>query len=621
MRELAFLGHELRADAGNTFTGVDVQPYAGATAASSQPNADLEIALDTISSVNAQTLRWHYLYPLDLVQGKRRLAVAFYDPTQNQVSNPGPILEIEPIGEERSNPSGSVRISLQNIPISPQPGPIQRWVYASVADGFSPFRTVVIPDNISSSIGLSFTEEELIRGLPLEYNNNAPPDCFVVGESQSTLFYGALSIQLDTVLFSKPFFPGSVPFSNVFALVGGSGQEIRAMADLKGRLLVWKKGTLHKVQIRESRAFQEGVSKNVGCRGPQAVFVLDDRAYWESDRGLYFCTSTSAPVWVGENVDSIWNGESADFVVDPQKERRISSVVHRRRDQLMSAFKARGDLNSRRRIASEIDHTSTGLGAGNDQVPANHRFSAYEDPNITVLGIVDRMTGGVKQLIAGTEEGFIVFLDRADTAYQLRKDDDELYGPDQVTLGSGSTTSKLVLSAANANLTGLEGLRGASVRWIVSGVETKANLLFSDGSSIWLDRAVASAPPSGTVVTIGAISWAWETKWLDLGMSEQRKKFHYLDLTMTPQSSGAAILEILTDFNEATPHQLFKVVSQSSQLSAFEDVDLTRSEQRFLIGEIRAKFIKVRFRNLTPAHGQKIELIEIVFRGKDTDLH
>lgn len=612
---------ELHVDATATFTAVDTQPYAGAAAASSQPNADLEIALDTVSSVNAQTLRFGYLFPLDIAQGKRRVAVAFYDPTQVQVSNPGPILEIEPIGEERSNPSGSVRLILANIPISPQPGPIQRWIYVSTANGFSAFRTAVIPDNISSSIGLAFTEEELIRGLPLEYDNPAPPDCSVVGVSQGSLFYGALALQGDVALYSKPFSPGSVPFGNTLALVGGRGQEIRAMADLKGRLLVWKKDSLHRIQIRDTKAFEEVVSKNVGCLGPQCVVVLDDRVYWESDRGLYFCTSTSSPVWVGNNVDTIWLGLSDFFVIDAQRERRVSSAINRRRDQFISAFRAAGELTTRRRLSSELDTPASGVVAGADQTPANHRFGSYEDPNVTALGVVDRQTGGVQQLIAGTEEGFVLFMDRQDTRYNLRLEDTELFGPAQVTLGSGSTTSKLVLSASDATLTGLEGMRGATVRWIVSGVETRANVLFSDGASIHLDRPVSAAPPSGTTVTIGAIPWWWETKWLDMAMAEQSKKGHYVDIAMTPQASGTAIFEVLTEFNETTPHQLFRVVGQSGQLSSYEDLDLTKHAERFFVGEVRARFWKFRFRTLTPAHGQRAELLEIVVRSKDTDLH
>ena len=606
---------ETHFDSTRAFAVVDGQPYAGGTAASTQPNAALQVAMDTEADADAEALLWKYIEePVD-IEGKRFVQVVFYDADQNVRSNPGPKLVVEVAPEDKANPSGNTRLMLAGLPVSHQPGRIERWIYMSEPDSVVLFRQAIVPDNISGTVSLELDANLLEREEVLAYDNAPPPDCAVLGVSQEAMFYGDITIsgvrQSDLIRHSKPFFPTQVPFSNKLALISGTGERITAMADVDGTLLVWKRDALIGVVLREGRAFRRTTTQNVGAPGPQAVAVLDQEAYWVStDRGFYAYLGGS-PVWLGENVSPIFEGTSELFHVERSAVELVSVAVNRTQDQVVAALRAESELDHRRRVALEFDSALSGLGVPGD--PGNgFRFTLYAGPNLTTLGAADRMTAGPQHFLGGTAEGFVAYLDREDSQVELA----DPAGTLQVTLTSGSTTSKLVLSVADATLVGLEGLRGAPLAWLEGGVEKRATVLFSDGNSIWLDRLLASAPPNGTVVSIGAIPFSWSSKWLDLGRPEERKIPEYVDLVMTPQASGTAVLEAFVDFG-TTPQQL-RV--NGVNVSAFT-MDLTQALHRIPTNELRGQFVQLRIRLVPPAVNVRIEVTELVVRLIEAESH
>lgn len=603
----------VRADSARTFACVNTVPYAGGTHVSSQPNEALEVKLDAESSTNAESLYWQYLSKPDESWGTRKVAVVFYDADQDSLSNPGPLLTVDNPPEDKANPSGLTRLVLTGLPVSYQSGNIQRWVYVSMSGEPVPFRQAIVSDNISSSVGLDLDESKLDLTVPLYYDNAPPPDCRSIGVSQGVMFYGDVKLggtrEPSGLRFSKPFFPLSVPYRNYALLLGGKSDGIVGMADLNGRLIVWKHDSMFLVTIREGAAIIETISKNVGLAGPQAMAVIDQEVYWlSSDRGLYFYSGAGGPVWLGKDVSDSFAGSNVELPVDARELRRASLAVNRAQDQIVMCLQSSAEAVMRRRFSIEYDSALSGAALGD---ASGFRYASYKDPNVTALGSADRTSGGPQRLLAGTAEGFLAYLDREDTQLHLAGSS---WNVSSVTLGAASTTSNLVLAAPVSGLTDLEGIRGAPLSWTSGGVTYEATALFSDGSSIYLDRPVASAPATGTVVSIGAIPWVWESKWLDMGNFEEKKEVHYLDLVLTPQAGGTATIEFFRDF-EASP----AAIVISGVLATSATIDLTRPTARFALGEIACQHLKFRIRSDSP--GVKCEVVGAVLRPQDVELH
>ena len=602
---------ELKADSGKCFTAVDTQPYAGAAAASTQPNSGLEVAMDTEASESAESLFWGYVSDPVRSIGARKVSVAFYDQGQDQLSQGGPELTITPGEEDDSNPSGGLRLILTALPISHQPGDIQRWVYVSGPDGKTLYRQAIVPDNQASSASMEIDGAGLDTTDVLTYDRSAPPDCGVLASSQGSLCFGDVRMagrrQADMVRFSKPFLPLEVPQRNAIFLVGGRGEAVTAMAELAGKLLIWKRDAMFEVTFREGAALVRRVSDEVGCAAPQLVQVVDGKAYWWSDdRGPYVYVPGGEPVWLGDNTGDIFEGTNAEVTVDLTALEDAVAAVDRNEDAYVVAFKATQDRSMRRRHSIEYDGGLSGAGVpGNMQ--AGFRHTLFSEPALTALGSSGRRKSGPRLFLGGTEDGFLVKLNVGERHL------DPLFGADTVTLDTGSTTTKFVLATAEPLFAKLEGLRGARLSWInAGGAAREARALFSDGSAIYLDRAADAAPAAGTVVALGQPNCYWETRWLDLGSSEERKNTHYLDVIMEPGGPGTLYVEALTDFN-STP----KVVLSSAAQSSAQPMSVAQGYYRIPLGELNCRFLKVRIRNQAGEAAFPFEVTELVVKVED----
>lgn len=594
-----FLGNpgQIRCDTAQTFTGVHTQPIAGAAVYSTQPNADLRVEKATESSDNAADLFWKNIDRIELLKGRRRVAVVFYDPEQAQRSNASPVLEIEPGGESDDTASGDSRFVFTNLPISSQGPGIQRWVYMSLADGYSMFRVAILSDNEATSVGVGLTEEQILTAGPvLDYNNGPPPRCSVLGVNQGVVFYGAVEGQTDVAYFSKLGRPGAVPRANLLPLIGGRGQSITAMESLKGRMIVCKRDTTFRVIVRGGAAYYEDISRSVGCVGPQTMVNMGDYLQWIGDRGVYAYRGAGTPIWMGDPVRDVFEGDSAAFQADRAYLHGASAAVNRNRDQYVLALRARGDKDTRRRISVAPWPRTKG-----------YRYSLYEDPRVTALASVDRLGGGGEQMVGGTESGYIVWLDRRDTQRHMRGGSVALYGPSTVTVGVGSTPSVLVLSAVDSTL---NEMRGVKARW--TGGE--AHVLYSDGLRLVLDRPLDAIPAQGTVVSLGQVEYLWESKWFDGYAPEGNKRWRYVNLTIEPQAGGTAIIEVLENMSgtlSSFGHQDNVVTSQQFSLA--------EPTHEFYFAELNGQYMKFRIRTETPSIEDTVEIIEFEVRTDKAD--
>lgn len=536
-------------NAGYVFACINTRTSTAVTTpVSSQPNEDLKIDLDAESSVNADPVYWQYVENVDVLAGVTQVRVAFFDPAQPQISNPGPALLVQPSGEDRSNPSAQARFLIGNIPVSRENDRMQRYVYMTAANGGTFFRVADVPDNEASAVSVYASQGDIITsGDYLAFDNAPPPKCKVLTVSQDAAIYANINGDPDAWMYSKPFFPGSVPFANYDKFSTGQGTEITGAIDLKGRLLLWKRDAMRRALIRNGVVLPEDVATSAGCVAPQSIRSIDNRVHYLGDRGPYVYTGSGVPVWIGPSVEKFYAE-----TVDKAQLGRCSAAINRQRNQYVVTAKLDGAPDTYERLSVEFDHEYSGV-VGAEKMPAKHRVSRYRWPRVTALGNADRTGGGVEQIVAGTEDGFMVYLDRDDSSRTMAGGSSGFWGSVSATVNGGSTSSKIALQAHTVD-TDLEGARGAPVEWEdTAGVRYTSTALLVDSSSVWLDRVTsATLPVSGATVTVGAQDAFWETGWLTFGTPFSDKTLFYVDVEHT-RTTGTLTLEFFADYNDTTP--------------------------------------------------------------------
>ncbi len=587
---------ELHVDAGSAFAAVDTQTYALQAETSTVPNERLEVALEAAaSSARARPLYWKFLRdPIEL--GKRRgVRIAFYDPEQGVVSNPGPELVIHPGGDDASNPSGSVSIALSKLPVSRDRGPIQTRVYMTQPNGGIFYLVAEAPYGASALV-VSKSEDEIGRGVVLAFDAWPPPECDVLEIVGSQLACGSLRrwvnsdegrpVDLpDVVVYSKALQPVSFPAGNLIAVADGSRSGVTGLRELNGRLVIAKRDSLHRAALRDGAPVTELVSSKIGAGSGATMAVLDNALVFWGKLGIYAYNGSGTPELVSGKLSGLFRDGGAERGASL----RSCAAVHARRGQVVFTLEEDDAEHQSHRVSLEL---VDGGGV---------RFSRYEGPNLTALG--DHVTdeSEVGELVGGTEEGYVVWLDRDDTQLLMLGPTEAVHGASALTVGVGSTTTRIVVTGTLD--TKFDGARGAVLRW--GAVE--AVVLFAEAGALHLDRAVAAAPANLTAATLGKPTRYWETKWLDFGDPEQSKKPRFLDVILTP-GSGTLTVRAYQDYSATAKSLLPQPNAADSTL------DLSRSFARFDIGHLQGRHLKFRFESADP-----FEIIQLVARISDAD--
>jgi len=596
---------ELAADTPRVFTAVDTVDYAYVDQENTtEPNEALEFELDPDSNANARAPTWETIAPSVLLPGVYSLGVAFYDPEQADISppsNPGPELIVEIGQDDSTNPSGFTGITLQNIPVSSDDGAIQRWVYMSLPGKGQRFLVATIPDNTSTSITISKGGDSIADGALLQEDNGPPPRCKFVSASQGALAYGAILGFKDLVVFSKPFFIAAVPYGrSIFQVPSGASEEITGIANNNGKLIVFKRDAVWRAQLVSGLVIYAELAKEMGCVGHGTIFDLQNRLYWVGEQGLYVYNGAGMPYWIGAKVESLFNDG-----VDQESAELMSAALNRRRNQVVFALKESGSLYQSHRLSAEFNHelaggergSATGYTTAAQRIQSGHRFSRYDDPNAAVMGSLRDKGRSTSRLIAGTDDGFVVWMDRADTSLVMLGPTAGIWGDSAVTVGAGATTTALPLKSSPTLDTDLQTMRGAKLR--ISGSE--AMILHVSGTTLHLDRALTSAPPDGTTATVGTRTRYWKSRWLDFGVPQSRKRGRYLDLVFTKQSSGILDVNVYQDFG-----------ATAIRLGA---VDMSAGGAKTLpMDRIQARHVQIELTSTDP-----YEVVEVIIRVSDAD--
>lgn len=589
----------LRVDSTRAAWALDCRVYAGAYTVSSQPSTTLAVQGDphgasgptTTTTDNADPF-WTYIQAPAQWSVQRQIAVAFYDRKQAIQGNPSPQLTLQPLTEDSVNPSGAIRVRLSNLPISRADTEIR--VFQSVGDGSSGalFRVASVL-NGTAEVTIELNDIEIAESKDiLEFTNDAPPRCEIVEASGVRMIYGALELQPDACVASKPGFAGQVDFSKLFRLQSGYGDRITMLRDLDGALVAAKRRALASVSFNGTNfAIVLPITAGVGCVAQATAVPFDGSLIFLSDKGPFVTsragvTNLAAPQWIGENIQEFFTDEA-----DTRRYDRAVACLNQRRKQYVLALKlAEDDLQNAR---MSIEPRGEGV-----------RFSLYRNPNVTSLCSVAAKDGGVDRMVFGTGEGFAMWGDDARTS-QAGIGATADYGTRSLRVTSGSSVNGLVI-AGTAPDTSLEGIRGTLLRW--DGVV--AQVLGNSGAYVHLSEPL-DAVPTALTAKVGTPGFRWESGWLDLGDPETLKTLHYLDFIMEPEASGTLVARVYQNFDA------------ENEIAADEEsnvLDLTKPKHRVSFpNSNHATHFKVVLESPDDAEDTVFELSAIVWRVSDDD--
>lgn len=606
----------LRVDAGGwCFAAVHTNTYTAGGAeqdvtAKVFPNKELEVALSDESSVNALPPRVEYIRQPTLFRARRLVRIAFHDPTLGVTSFPGPPLTVVPEAEDINNPAGDVRLVLRNLPISPDGEHVQRYVYLTQPGGFSFFLHKIVPDNESTSVELRLSDNPLEEGEVLRFDNLDPPDCRLLASSQGHLFFGALTgtrEQPNGIAYSQYARPFSVPPTNLVVINAGGADAIRGMSGHRGKLVVYKGDYVARVLVRGAVALVEEITKSVGCAAHQTVEPLDNRLYSLAPRGHYAYTGSGTPAWIAHNLEGFFTGEGAPTVDESELE-RASGAINMRRNQYVIALQAAGEHHRQLRVTTEYDHELSGIVTGR-KLPALHRFGRLRHPNITALGVQNPIGGAAERLVGGTEEGFVVWLDRSDTRRFLVGEDASIWGTINPAVPSVVVGDPFIGISGAAIDRSLESIRGCPIYWGQDNYETA---LFATNSHIHLDRKVEATESASPIVRIGPRVAYWETRWMTLGRIESDKSFRFMDFVHAV-AAGKVVVQAFVDMDESV-----------DRLGAYEhNLDADQGQYGYAtidINNLKGRRVKFRFYIDYKTPDFDLELLELALRGQDADV-
>lgn len=616
-------GHpnELRADGGNVFSCIDTLLYSATSpGTSTQPNAELEVETAAEASVNAQSAFWQYVQDPGTISDTFRCRVAFYDADQNEISALGPELAIEPSLEDASNPSGSTRLVLNNIPVSREAGDIGRYIYLTTPGGATFHLVRVIPDNSSGTVSIKLDVQEIQRGEPHQWNASVPPRCKLLQVVGQTLVYGNLTFPdaPDAFMYSQSFEPARVPPANFGRFNTGSSRELTALGNIRGYLIAMKRTSVHRALIRNVAQLEDLADYN-GCVAHQTVVNLDNQLLWLSELGWVIYRGTGIPIWIGSAVQDAFNDEPISVKVDKRKISKCSAAVNAGNRTIEMAFHMDGGDYMRNRFTLDLDGNYSGqalASAGRGQVGVRHGL--MEGPNITTLGTVDRRGGGARRLLGGTEEGFFVWMDRSDAYVENMGPSNSGWGSLELEGGANSTAS--VIEVKDGVLDeDLEGPRGTTVS--VTGPDDSLRVVLAAASGkLLLDRTASDTVSEDDLVYLGSTKPAWHTGWMDVSIWVTDKVVSWLDLEFEG-STGSMYVQIFTDLDDTTDRS--NVVPEwGTIVPGYLVANIADGWAQFdILGLGPVRYIKVKIVQGGDNVDQRVELVAIGMRGRDSDVN
>ena len=623
---LRFDGWAATPNKGTWFSPNDAQNYAGTSnGTSSQPNYDGTTALSPVvtrstanpsCSANASDVRVRSLQTASSYTGKRFIRYCFYDKDQDALSNPSPSLPVTVDPEDAFNSTAQVRYTIGSLGVPRRSGNYEVWVFMGLAGGTEQdlFRVAQVPAG-SSEVGVSLPETAISTLLPMDLTNGEPPRCKLVASDGDRMYYAALETDPTAGVYSSVAAPASIDFtqpgSSLFFASGGQGDEITALYQLDQQVLIAKRRMLGTLSVDGGNiASVKIISRSIGVTSPQSVRGRDQRVYFIGERGVglvsrYGNSNLGIPMYISNGVQELYNTN-----MDRRYDGQIVAAMNEKRGQYIHTYRGVGKSRFDKRV-TVLFKSEEGGADGNPLLvytPSAHSYVTSDVLTLTCLGTVQG-SAGQPLLMGGTDDGFLVWMDRADTQFHMNSESGGgVVIPVSTTASSTTPTTRWVqLSGATAIDTVLEGSRGLVLRYLdANGVEGQARVLGASGQYVLFDEVADSAPAvSGNIVMASQVH-RWDSGWLDLGNPQQLKNFLYLDAVAKQSSVGSLRFVLYKDFD-------------STAAIYTEDVPLSRAQKQLSLSGLDGRWVQVSVRSVPLATKAVVSLSNLMLRLYDID--
>lgn len=605
----------------------DAQTYAGAGGgASTQPNnaaGVLAITRRTANpacSANAPDAAWEFYQSVATQQGTRYFACVFFDEDQNQESEPGPTFALTPPVEDTNNPSGLARYLVSGLPFPRQSGRLRVWIAATAA-GSQPNALFRVADVAAGTkdVGVVVLDTQIAQFPAILLARGAPPRCEIVETSRGRMLYGAAEVQPDGGFYSIEGFPGALDFSDDFAVSlfrvdAGDGEKITSLRELDGLVVATKRRTIASIDFLSSgEAIVQTLTTGVGCVGPQCSVALENRLYVLDTRGWVVlqrgstASGLATPLPITDPLQDFFQDK-----IDRTLDFRFSCAINRPRSQVVLACKTKDDIRTTQRLSVEFAPAGTSAQIYS-VTPAAHRFSRYFQPNVTTLATVQDLAGGADRLLAGTEEGFMVWLDRPETQRVLIGLEGQGFGLVSLQAIAGASSLAvpvLTFGGAPSLDTVLEGILGCPVQvQAPDGTIMRSTALGASGNTILLMDALPQLPLLASEVRIGAMEHRMELPWMDCGNARFRKELEYVNLSGAKGSDSTLTIDAYADLDVSEP--------VNTQLVGLADPNNPTRSATF--GDVEGRLLKIVVRSTDLAMDTQFDLSEVLLQVRDVD--
>lgn len=389
-------------------------PTISTAPSSTQPNTALDVALDASCTSTAAI---KIQYTRETAPGTRRMRMSFYDPDTDEEGAPGDEVSFNVQVEDDANPSGRVDLVLSNMPVSTEFGRnVWRRVRMSLDGSSTYYIAKDIKDSSSFSASVPIDDiamqalSEPVTAATLLASYGAPPRASYVAVSGARLVAGKLSYDDSAVAYSKQGLYSAFPVANVLPSAAGDS-AITGIVDMLGSLVVLKRGAVLAYDLLQQLPTIKRQTVGDGCTSNASIVALEDRVYYMSDRGPMVLLNDFTPFFVGWRLQGLMRKANIASLSSS------ASGMNRQRGQVLMTATIDGVASL---VGIEFQHPMEGEDTLRAEIVAGHRFGLYQGPKISSMSSLQRQGDGQFVPVAGTEEGFAIWMDRADTQLSMR---------------------------------------------------------------------------------------------------------------------------------------------------------------------------------------------------------
>lgn len=500
--------------------------------------------------------------------GSHQFAITLYDP-ETGMESPPTRLATSIVPEE--NGEGVITVArwrIENLPIFPGTTRAVRRIWKTPSNNTALFLAQVVGDSTSTQCEITASDAFLTGSEQLVLGRFSPPRCSIIHPNENSVFYAGIADSPETIAFSAPGAPWSLPYENQILDEEGDGTAITALHYFRGSLDFFTKRSVYGTTVREYGHTTLRLNNASGAVGSGAVVDDGEEILVIGSRGFYRGEQAETIRYEGEVLDSFFRDE-----FDYRNGHLVHSVYDRTTGVLFMLVPTRGDKWPKTILRGYKTDFSMGSAIAYDQrKTSRYTWTKLVGPQYTAIAECTDVDGS-SAILAGNPYGGIGYLE-GDARIGLETDVG-YSGFHQAQAATVTLVSGKTLTVSGTLLTRGAGLTGSTI--VLGGVQ--ANITKNSATTIEVDRTGLVAGAG----VLGAVLHDWWSGWIDFASFEKRKRAYWLDLQFTTATTNTVTVEVYTDFSGSAAKTFTRALDATYRLE-------------LPIGELKARYFSFRIR-------------------------